>query len=898
MAAPTVTAVSAPTGYTTGGATVLISGTNLTGLISVTFGGAAATSFEAVGGSGTAISAVVPAHAAGAVDVVVTTFGGSGTGTGVFTYTAAASPAYSLTLWDDCCHVFLSDDTGDTFTIGATPGSASTPPPNDSGFDPHGIGTLLDAWSDGEMAINDADYNTLVGFDEFYNTNYGIVAFSATRGSNLSYSLVDPEAFSPAFSNDPDHSTSFRRGAISGNGEVILAMPYTYVSNTSEDFYPRISRDSGATWSNVTGLDASVTWAACCFGSTASGVMYAKPLASAPGGRPVVTPPAYLRKSTDWGVTWTALSSGPDATPTSSAEGECRLRCSADGQVVVLIDLTGNFWVSQDGGANWTHTDFAAQLGTTGGNTADCSVTPDGTTIILCFEQHITGDLWPAVFVSTDSGANFTDVSSNLQYPATYGGPGVGANRPTGCGQCNVSSDGLGMVVTFGTINLDPGIVYPDDLTGDTLYCNVSTDAGTTWKLCSFGADPYELNSVLGFFTGVYITPSTPPSPPSPPPMPPAPTPTTGAYYIERMDDRLWNDIEDSWCVDCALAYPMPTPDATLSLTSGSGSANIALYTVIAGGSGYTAPIGQLVDAAGNGTGASVSFTVSGGVITAASASTIGSGYLQPTLTVLDTTGTGAIVQPIVTNYVTLSASTAIFTSTSVGDIVRVGGGKLEVVWSTSSGTTNACIANVIVPVATIVPDDPDNTVITAASGEWTQTTPTSSVSGLDHLEGMTVAALADGGVVSDLVVTAGSVTLPVPATAIVVGLPFTAQLQTLYMETPGAGTVQTRRKNIVQVVARVQNSRAPELGVNQPDASCQPNQMNIAWTGMTQVEDRIPTMTASLPIPLYSGDYGITNVFGQWDQRGQIAVQQTKPVPLTVLALVPWVQVGDTPGS
>jgi hypothetical protein len=200
-----------------------------------------------------------------------------------------------------------------------------------------------------------------------------------------------------------------------------------------------------------------------------------------------------------------------------------------------------------------------------------------------------------------------------------------------------------------------------------------------------------------------------------------------------------------------------------------------------------------------------------------------------------------------------------------------------------------------------VTPDDPNLTVLTADEGEWTQTTPTDTVSGLDHLEGMTVAALADGGVVGNLTVTSGSITLPAPASQIVVGLPFIAQLQTLYMESPGGPTVQSRRKDATQVVIRVESSSAPEIGCNQPDQSVQPNGATIPWglsaNKMTQIEDRTPDMPAGTPPPLYSGDFPITNVFATQDVRGQVAIQQTDPVPLTVLAVIPWWHIADTPG-
>lgn len=390
-------------------------------------------------------------------------------------------------------------------------------------------------------------------------------------------------------------------------------------------------------------------------------------------------------------------------------------------------------------------------------------------------------------------------------------------------------------------------------------------------------------------------------SPPIEEPEPPAPeAPGTPGYFIERMDNRIWPTIEQAWCLDSALDYPMPEPDATLSVSSATGDQSITEYNIINGGSGYTDPQAQVIDLLGTGSGALCDLGISGGVIVSATALTVGENYGHPTVSVLDTTGVGAVIQPIVTNYVTCSTNTSSFTASDVGSIIRVGGGRLEIV--TVSSTTSV-IANVISPITYTVPNDPNNTPVPATSGNWSMTAPTMTVSGLHHLEGLTVAALADGGVVRDLVVTDGAVTLPVEATQIVVGLPFVVQLQTMYMDAGAGPTVQTRRKELTQAVLRVEASRAPEIGANQPDAAAQPNQAEIPWggvpyTGMTQIKDRTPAMPAGQPIPLFSGDLDITNVFTTWDAKAQIAVQQRDPVPLTVTAIVPWVKVGDTPGQ
>jgi uncharacterized protein YhjY with autotransporter beta-barrel domain len=86
--APIITSLSPTSGTTTGGQIVTITGTNLTGTSAVSFGGVAATGVTVV--SDTQITLVTPAHAAGAVDVAVTTPGGATTLAAGFTYTIAA----------------------------------------------------------------------------------------------------------------------------------------------------------------------------------------------------------------------------------------------------------------------------------------------------------------------------------------------------------------------------------------------------------------------------------------------------------------------------------------------------------------------------------------------------------------------------------------------------------------------------------------------------------------------------------------------------------------------------------------------------------------------------------------------------------------------------------------
>ena len=84
--APTISSVVPNSGPAAGGTSVVITGTNFTGATAFTFGGTAATCTVDLD---TQITCTSPSHAAGAVDVVVTTLGGTATSVGGFTYIPA-----------------------------------------------------------------------------------------------------------------------------------------------------------------------------------------------------------------------------------------------------------------------------------------------------------------------------------------------------------------------------------------------------------------------------------------------------------------------------------------------------------------------------------------------------------------------------------------------------------------------------------------------------------------------------------------------------------------------------------------------------------------------------------------------------------------------------------------
>lgn len=365
-------------------------------------------------------------------------------------------------------------------------------------------------------------------------------------------------------------------------------------------------------------------------------------------------------------------------------------------------------------------------------------------------------------------------------------------------------------------------------------------------------------------------------------------------YYAERMNNRAWENVENCWCVDAGLSYPMSEPNATLTPAAAEGTSNISATNLIFGGSGYTSPIAVAVDSSGAGSGATFSVTTLHGIITAVTPITQGTNY-TPGLTniiITDATGSGAVVSPIITNNVVFKSSSSVFTSGMIGDIIRVGGGKATITAYTSGTQVTA---NITQAITATIPNDPNNMPIPATAGNWSISVPTSVVTGLNHLNGLTVAILADGSVVANQTVVNGSITLPAPYSQITIGLPYTCQVQSMYLDPPARGdTSQGKRKDIFGVTVRMEASRGMSVGTNQVDASTQPNNASVPWTGLFPFKERNALVTAGSPIPLFTGDEYIP-VSADWQTNAQVAIEQTYPLPANILSCVTWYKLGDS---
>lgn len=372
-------------------------------------------------------------------------------------------------------------------------------------------------------------------------------------------------------------------------------------------------------------------------------------------------------------------------------------------------------------------------------------------------------------------------------------------------------------------------------------------------------------------------------------------------YYSERFDNRIWSSPENCFCVDAGLSYPLNYPNANLVVAVN--DTNIGQVTgvnLVTGGSGYTAPTVILaLPNPSTGTPASFSVTVVGGVITAINVTANGSGYVAGTpLVIQDTTGSGAVAYAEVNTTGQFYSDNGGFSAGNVGDVIRCGGGMATIVAYIGAGVV---LANITNPILQQVPDSQQNPFfelfVPFPAGSWSISTPVTVISGLNHLEGQPVSVVADGNVVPGLQVANGQVTLPVPASAITVGLPFICQLQTPYLDPPGQpDATQGKRKTINAATIRVEGSRGFSVGTDQVDASAAGGLNNAPWVNMIEVKERNAAITAGNALPFATGDF-FQHVKGSWRISGQVAVQQTYPMPCNVLAIVSLYEMGDTSG-
>ncbi|ODP39255.1 hypothetical protein [Sphingomonas turrisvirgatae] len=148
---------------------------------------------------------------------------------------------------------------------------------------------------------------------------------------------------------------------------------------------------------------------------------------------------------------------------------------------------------------------------------------------------------------------------------------------------------------------------------------------------------------------------------------------------------------------------------------------------------------------------------------------------------------------------------------------------------------------------------------------------PQTVFSGLWHLEGRTVWALADGAVVRDLTVTNGTVTLPSttgPSRNVTIGLPYSTLIETLPLILPGGANVG-RKQQLGEAVVRLINSGPPLVGPSE--------------NKLYQLKAR-GSEAYGEPDDLLNGPYSFSNE-SHVSESTSLVIKQDEPLPLHLTA-------------
>lgn len=168
--------------------------------------------------------------------------------------------------------------------------------------------------------------------------------------------------------------------------------------------------------------------------------------------------------------------------------------------------------------------------------------------------------------------------------------------------------------------------------------------------------------------------------------------------------------------------------------------------------------------------------------------------------------------------------------------------------------------------------------------------TSTTTITGLTHLEGETVAVLAGGRVHSNEVVASGQITLDYAVTKAQVGLPYKSRYESLKIAAGATvGTAVTKIKAVTGIGAVILDSgsfKATSVDYDNYSGRRQHDLQDITV-------NRDETQASNSAQPLVTGEVGISTET-HYPPDPRIYIETELPLPLTILAFAPEVKATD----
>ena len=236
------------------------------------------------------------------------------------------------------------------------------------------------------------------------------------------------------------------------------------------------------------------------------------------------------------------------------------------------------------------------------------------------------------------------------------------------------------------------------------------------------------------------------------------------------------------------------------------------------------------------------------------------------------TPGTGATVAG--TTGVIFTAGAAQFSSADIGKEIKVRYWTLNDDGKTRTYATSRALitgfTSTTVVTATIL--QPFQSTATIASGGWRLTVTT--ITGLTHLEGQTVAINGDGATYPTQVVTGGTVVLPTPACKAQIGLPIRARLQSMRLNAgAGDGTSQGKTARINKATIRMNETLGCKFGPS--------------FTQLDEIDFRVVADRMDGPPALFTGDQ-VVDFDGDYSTDPWVCLETSEPQPCTVISIMP----------
>lgn len=149
------------------------------------------------------------------------------------------------------------------------------------------------------------------------------------------------------------------------------------------------------------------------------------------------------------------------------------------------------------------------------------------------------------------------------------------------------------------------------------------------------------------------------------------------------------------------------------------------------------------------------------------------------------------------------------------------------------------------------------------------------TVTGLTHLEGETVAILADGAKMEERVVSGGSIDLDYAVDTVIVGRPYDMTLIPMFLESQGT---MGQSKNITGAIVRLWRSGRAEVRVDD----------ETQWSRLSSPPANLDTAPG-----LYTGDSEKIHLTTAWGRNTTIEIKGRSPLPIAVQAITLEFEIG-----